>query len=104
MREPSTHTAPDVSAVAMTKLPVGKERWICAASPPKPVSGSFGLLTRPLELAARPAILPDQAYQLGYVNSELPALIYPPDYRDTQKDNRKQSFIVSLLGWIKNWA
>jgi hypothetical protein len=80
----------------MTKLLVGKERWICAANLPKPVSRSFGFPAQPLELAARPAILPNQACQLSYLVSELLALIYPP--RNTQKDNRKQSFLVSLLG------
>ncbi len=39
----------------MTELPVGKECWIGAAKPVKPISGALGFATQPLVFAARPA-------------------------------------------------
>ncbi len=55
VREPLGSYGSRCSAVSMTELPVGKERWIGPAQPVKPVSRPFGLATQPLELAACPA-------------------------------------------------
>jgi hypothetical protein len=46
--------------------------------------------------------IPDLASQLLYLVSESLAISCPPSYRDAQKDNRKRSFIASLLGYIPN--
>jgi hypothetical protein len=46
------------------KAASGQRALNCGANPPKPVSRPFGLPPQPLELAAHPAILPDQACQL----------------------------------------
>src|SRR4051812_17800046 len=55
VREPLDSHGSRCSAVSMTQLPVGEERWVCAAKPIKPISRALGPTTQPLELAARPA-------------------------------------------------
>src|SRR5262249_58733309 len=55
VREPLDSYGSRCSAVAMTQLPMSEQIWVGTAKPVKPISRSFGFVTQPFELPARPA-------------------------------------------------